>query len=68
MRSAMAPGSPLERLVRMITVKCCSGKRWIAFRNPLVSPVWRQRRKLEHDPAHPRHIVTVRTFGYRIER
>jgi DNA-binding response OmpR family regulator len=26
------------------------------------------RRKLELDPAHPRHIVTVRTFGYRIER
>jgi len=26
------------------------------------------RRKLEHDPANPRHIVTVRTFGYRIER
>jgi len=26
------------------------------------------RRKLEYDPAHPRHIVTVRTFGYRIER
>ena len=26
------------------------------------------RRKLEEDPAHPRHIVTVRTFGYRIER
>lgn len=26
------------------------------------------RRKLEHDPSHPRHIVTVRTFGYRIER
>lgn len=26
------------------------------------------RRKLEQDPAHPRHIVTVRTFGYRIER
>jgi DNA-binding response OmpR family regulator len=26
------------------------------------------RRKLETDPAHPRHIVTVRTFGYRIER
>ncbi|HXG97961.1 MAG TPA: response regulator transcription factor [Gemmatimonadales bacterium] len=26
------------------------------------------RRKLEHDPAHPRHIVTVRTFGYRIGR
>ena len=26
------------------------------------------RRKLETDAAHPRHIVTVRTFGYRIER
>jgi DNA-binding response OmpR family regulator len=26
------------------------------------------RRKLEPDPARPRHIVTVRTFGYRIER
>ena len=25
------------------------------------------RRKLEDDPAQPRHIVTVRTFGYRIE-
>ena len=25
------------------------------------------RRKLESDAAHPRHIVTVRTFGYRIE-
>jgi DNA-binding response OmpR family regulator len=26
------------------------------------------RRKLEADAAHPRHIVTVRTVGYRIER
>lgn len=26
------------------------------------------RRKLEDDPANPRHIVTARTFGYRIER
>jgi len=26
------------------------------------------RRKLEADAANPRHIVTVRTFGYRIER
>jgi DNA-binding response OmpR family regulator len=26
------------------------------------------RRKLEADAAHPRHVVTVRTFGYRIER
>ena len=26
------------------------------------------RRKLEGDAAHPRHIVTVRTFGYRVER
>ena len=26
------------------------------------------RRKLEADAARPRHIVTVRTFGYRIER
>ena len=26
------------------------------------------RRKLEHDPAEPRHIVTVRKAGYRLER
>src|SRR5437867_442513 len=26
------------------------------------------RRKLEHDPARPHHIVPLRTFGYRIER
>jgi len=26
------------------------------------------RRKLERDPAHPRHILTVRKVGYRLER
>ena len=26
------------------------------------------RRKLEHDPAEPRHILTVRKSGYRLER
>src|ERR1044071_1673186 len=31
-------------------------------------PMPRRRPKLEADPASPRHIVTVRTFGYRIER
>ncbi|HVE80024.1 MAG TPA: helix-turn-helix domain-containing protein [Gemmatimonadaceae bacterium] len=25
------------------------------------------RRKLEDDPAHPRHLVTVRKLGYRLE-
>ena len=25
------------------------------------------RRKLEHDPAHPRHILTVRKAGYRLQ-
>jgi DNA-binding response OmpR family regulator len=26
------------------------------------------RRKLEHDPATPRHILTVWKVGYRLER
>ena len=26
------------------------------------------RRKLEHDPANPRHILTVRKAGYRLAR
>jgi two-component system alkaline phosphatase synthesis response regulator PhoP len=26
------------------------------------------RRKLERDPAHPRHILTVRKVGYRLEK
>ena len=26
------------------------------------------RRKLEHDPANPRHILTVRKTGYRLAR
>jgi DNA-binding response OmpR family regulator len=26
------------------------------------------RRKLEADPAHPRHVLTVRKAGYRLER
>jgi DNA-binding response OmpR family regulator len=25
------------------------------------------RRKLEHDPGRPRHLITVRKFGYRLE-
>ena len=25
------------------------------------------RRKLEHDPAAPKHIVSVRSMGYRME-
>jgi DNA-binding response OmpR family regulator len=25
------------------------------------------RRKLEHDPAHPRHILTIRKVGYRLQ-
>ncbi len=29
--------------------------------------VHRLRRKIERDPAHPRHLVTVRGFGYRFD-
>src|SRR5882762_9177643 len=43
MRSAIAAGSPLERLVSTTIVSRRSGNRWTAFRTPLVSPVWRQR-------------------------
>ena len=25
------------------------------------------RRKLEDDPAHPRHLITVRKAGYRLD-
>ena len=29
--------------------------------------IWELRRKLEHDPTQPRHILTVRKTGYRLE-
>lgn len=29
--------------------------------------IWLLRQKLEADPTHPRHILTVRGFGYRLE-
>lgn len=29
--------------------------------------IWLLRQKIEHDPGHPRLIVTVRGFGYRLE-
>jgi two-component system response regulator RegX3 len=30
--------------------------------------VARLRRKVEADPANPRHVITVRGFGYRLDR
>jgi DNA-binding response OmpR family regulator len=29
--------------------------------------IWLLRQKIEADPAHPKHILTVRGFGYRLE-
>jgi two-component system response regulator RegX3 len=29
--------------------------------------IWELRRKLEDDPTHPRHILTVRKTGYRLQ-
>ena len=29
--------------------------------------IWLLRQKIEADPAHPQHILTVRGFGYRVE-
>jgi len=40
---------------------------WVATRT-VDTHVAELRRKLETDPAHPRHILTVRKIGYRLQR
>ena len=39
---------------------------WVATRT-VDTHVAELRRKLEKDPAHPRHILTVRKVGYRLQ-
>ena len=41
-------------------------RNWIATRT-VDTHVAELRRKLEKDPARPRHILTVRKVGYRLE-
>jgi DNA-binding response OmpR family regulator len=36
-------------------------------RNIVATSVWRLRTKLERDPQNPRHIVTIRSVGYKFE-
>ncbi len=40
---------------------------WVATRT-VDTHVAELRRKLEADPANPRHILTVRKIGYRLQR
>jgi DNA-binding response OmpR family regulator len=42
-------------------------RNWVATRT-VDTHVAELRRKLEDDPANPRHILTVRKIGYRLER
>lgn len=36
-------------------------------RSIVATSIWRLRAKLEHDPQNPRHILTVRSIGYKYE-
>lgn len=36
-------------------------------RSIVATSIWRLRSKIEHDPQHPRHILTVRSIGYKFE-
>lgn len=40
----------------------------VGYENTLMVHIRRLREKIEADPSHPRHLLTVRGLGYRLER
>ena len=56
---------------QVITREWCIDRIWwdqdLADTRTLDTHVKRIRRKIEPDPAHPRHLVTVRGVGFRFE-
>ena len=58
------PGTALSSEAILVALR---GPRWAADTGILQVQVSRLRRKLGESAAHPRHIVTIRGFGYRFE-
>ena len=40
----------------------------MGYENTLMVHIRRLREKIEADPSHPRHLLTVRGLGYRLAR
>lgn len=61
----------VSRAQRVVTREVCIDRLWwerdLADSRTLDTHVKRLRRKIEPDPSHPRHIVTVRGVGFRFE-
>jgi two-component system KDP operon response regulator KdpE len=59
-------------LGQTLTTETLLNRGWASTEDADPSYVWvtmrRLRRKIERDPDHPRHLVTVRGVGYRLER
>jgi DNA-binding response OmpR family regulator len=61
----------LKRSGRVCTsnqiIRCVWGFAGQQTRSIVATSVWRLRAKLERDPQHPDHLVTVRNVGYKFE-
>ena len=57
---------------RIVTIgalcETACGEIWQGYENTLMVHIRRLREKIEADPSHPKHLLTVRGLGYRLVR
>lgn len=59
--------NPRRALSRAYLIERLHGVGYVGDGKVLDSQVKKLRQKIERDPHHPRHIVTLRGFGYRFD-
>ena len=61
-----------ENRGNIVTIDALCAALWegpiVGYENTLMVHIRRLREKLEADPSHPRHLLTVRGLGYRLAR
>lgn len=61
-----------ENQGNIVTIDALCSSLWdgpiVGYENTLMVHIRRLREKIEADPSHPRHLLTIRGLGYRLSR